>query len=113
MNHQVHASLHTCVLSRPTQLSYLSTINGVHTTASPAHADGARVRAHTLETRNLSASAAASVQRAACSIELARKGRDVAMIFKKIDSTLRGNFAAEINEIMQTFDMQLCVHSWH
>lgn len=85
--------------------------DAAHATASLAHADGARVRAHTLETRNLSASAAASVQRAACNVELARKGRDVAMVFKKIDSTLRGNFAAEINEIMQTFGMQLCVSS--
>jgi uncharacterized protein YgbK (DUF1537 family) len=41
-------------------------------------------------------------------MELARHGGDgVAMVFKKIDSTLRGNFGAEINAVMQAFGMSM------
>lgn len=76
--------------------------------ATPGHAGTAIVRAHTLECRNLSPAAAAAAQVQACDTELAR-GSSPAIVFKKVDSTLRGNIGAEVVALMDRFEMPLCV----
>lgn len=64
------------------------------------------VQVHSLESRNLAPEAAAIAQREACS---GLKMSNTTVVYKKVDSTLRGNVGPETTALMHELGIRLCI----